>query len=91
MGNFNQLILLGRFQKFVSSTNKEAIFLIDFTDSNNEHHCVPIYITGIIVDKMKEYCKSNDVIGIRGSISTDANDNIIIIADKITFLASAKQ
>lgn len=92
MCNFNQLILLGKIQKIINSTKKEATFLIDFTDSNNNHHCIPIYVAGCIVDKMKEYCTLNDVIGIKGSISTDKNNNIIItIGDKITFLSSSKQ
>lgn len=91
MGNFNQLIILGRFKEIVSSRKKEAIFLIDFTDATNKHHCIPIHIAGCIIDKIKEYCKTNDVIAIKGSISTDKDNNIIILGDKITFLSSAKQ
>lgn len=90
MGNFNQLVLLGRFKEIISSKKKEAIFSIDFTDADNVHHYVPIHIAGYIIDKVKEYCKTNDVIGIRGSITTDKDNNIIILGDKITFLSSAK-
>lgn len=90
MYNFNKLFLLGKIQKIINSAKKEATFLIDFTDSNNNHHCIPIYVAEFIVDKTKEYCTLNDVITIKGSISTNKNNNIIN-EDKITFLSSSKQ
>lgn len=91
MGNFNQLILLGRFKKIFSFAKNETVLLIDFNVSDNNHHCIPIYVTGCIIDKINEYCKPNDVICIKGSISTDKDNNIIVIGEKIRFLSSDKQ
>ena len=40
-----------------------------------------------------EYCKKNDVIGIKGrieSVKENDNYNVRIIAEKVTFLSSSK-
>lgn len=96
----NQVILVGKLvkelelkqsengKKYCSITlavprsfkNVDGIYETDFID------CISF---GNVTENISEYCKKDDVIGIRGRIQV--NDNKMqIIAEKVTFLSSKK-
>ena len=97
----NQVILVGRIEKFLGERhlddqqkttvvlkinkpfkNKEGIYEADYLN-------VDVY--GNICANMLEYCKPDDVIGIKGRLAQLENEDYPkIIADKITFLSSRK-
>lgn len=96
----NQLVLVGRIVKEVEKVelesekkcyvmtiavqrqfkNPEGVYETDF---------VPVILWNAIGENTKEYCHKGDVIGVKGRIQT-TNNNIEVIADKVTFLSSKK-
>lgn len=44
----------------------------------------------VLMDKMKEYCKVGDTVGVKGIISSE-NTNPILKVEKLTFLSSNKE
>lgn len=93
----NQIVLVGRIVKFSeendttivsvavprSFKSSEGIYETDFIDC--------ILIKGI-AENTKEYCKNGDIIGIKGRIQRiDVEDNIQLIAEKVTFLSTGKE
>lgn len=50
---------------------------------------IPVIIGNDVADKILEYCKYDDVIGIKGKIDAD-KDGIIIVANKVTFLQTKR-
>ena len=74
----------------------------NYKNTNREYDTdfIDIKIWGLIAENTKEYCKIGDLVGIRGRIETreiDIKDSeykqkvIEIIAEKVTFLSSAKK
>jgi hypothetical protein len=84
----NQLVLVGRIKKVEDNTitlsiprnykNNEGIYETDL---------IPIILPESILEKSKEYCKIDDVVGVKGRLETKEG-NIIVIAEKMTFLSS---
>ena len=65
--------------------NSNGIYETDFID------CV---VWKNIADNVKEYCKKNDIIGVKGRIQTRKEDNkniTEVIAEKVTFLSNRKE
>lgn len=65
--------------------NSDGIYETDFID------CV---VWKNIADNVKEYCKKNDIIGVKGRIQTrkEEDKNIIeIVAERVTFLSNRKE
>lgn len=75
----NQIVLIGRIQRI-----EDTIVYI-----KNEESIIPIMVSGTILDNLKEYCKENDLIAIKGKIKIIDN-NIQIFAERISFLSSKK-
>ena len=96
----NQTVLVGRIAKDLeikeAENKKETILTLavsrSFKNENGEYETdfVPITLWGGIAINTCEYCKQGDVVGIRGHIQTK-DGQIVIIADKLTFLSSKKK
>jgi len=61
--------------------NKDGIYETDF---------IPVELYGNIATNTTEYCRKGDVIGVRGIIERLPNEEIKIVAEKISFLTSGK-
>lgn len=96
----NQTIIVGR---LVSNPTKEIeenetttkIILAvprNFKNSNGEYETdfFPVTLYKGIGETTTEYCKKGDLIGIKGRLQTKDNQ-IVIIAEKVTFLSSRKE
>ena len=84
----NQFVLVGRLETI--NTEKNYIILKGTSSYKNsdgiyEEFTNKIMVFGELLKHANEYVKTNDIIGIKGSIQ-----NNIIKADKITFLSSSK-
>lgn len=95
----NQLCIVGRLTKEPtweiitiavkrSYKNEEGVYETDFID---------VLLSKKIAQNVAEYCRKGDVIGIKGSLENrDIDDgdghiihkNMIVVADKVTFLSS---
>jgi single-stranded DNA-binding protein len=51
---------------------------------------IPCILNGSLATNAMKYCKAEDVIGVRGRLKTE-DDKLVVVADKITFLASRKR
>lgn len=94
----NQVMLVGRLvedPKVKKSDdgkqvgNMAIVLSRPFKNSNGEYESdiINIDLFNDIAEKTSEYCKKNDVVGIKGRLSTNGN-KISVIADKVTFLSS---
>ena len=85
MDNLNQVIIVG---KFVSINNNHVT--IKIISEKNTSLNVNVEISKHIINKLINNCTSNDIIGIKGNIGTDKNNNIKIIANKVSYIQTKK-
>lgn len=97
----NQIVMVGRIGKDVelikedgksytnmtlavqrTYKNEEGIYETDF---------IPCVLWSGIAENVAEYCKKGDLVGVKGRIQSDEDGSIKVIADKVTFLSTAKK
>jgi single-strand DNA-binding protein len=96
----NQVTLIGRLLKDVEI--KEGVSGKKYTnitlavprsfkniDGEYETDFINCITFGTVAENVNEYCKKGDLIGIKGRIES-TNNNIRIIAEKVTFLSNSK-
>lgn len=76
-------------------TYSEIIVAVNRSFKNNEGIYETDFIPCIIYNEManttKEYCRKGDLLGIKGRLdSLWQNNRIVVVADKVTFLATKK-
>ncbi len=105
----NQIMLVCRLVRtpdlFLTETGKKGSFITlavgrPYKNQNGEYDTdfIDCTLWTGIAESTAEYCKSGDIIGIRGRIQTRIADNedgskekiMEIVADKVTFLSSKK-
>lgn len=65
-----------------SYKNGDGIYETDYID------CI---LLPYLAEKINEFCKAGDVIGVKGRLEKRKEDNsMVLVAEKISFLASAK-
>jgi len=57
-------------------------------DGDYENDIIPVELMNNVGNTTFEYCKKNDLVGIKGRIECKENNPIKIIAEKITFLSN---
>ena len=85
----NNVILVGRITSFeghevtVSITrnykNEDGIYMSD---------SIPVRLSANIGEKMKEFCKIGDVIGVKGRLEN--RGEVVVMAEKTTFVSPKK-
>ena len=91
----NLAYLIGRITNEEIKVKKDGTSIINmavqrpYKDENGIYGTdfIDVLLTGSITTNVKEYCKKGDLVGVKGRLTTKKN-NIIVIADKISFLAS---
>ena len=93
----NQAILVGRVGSFEELNEKTALMDLVITRSyKNEKtkeydiDTVKVEINGNLKANTMEYVVKGDVVGIKGRLENQDNE-IIVIAEKVTFLSSKKE
>lgn len=81
----NNVILAGRFNGF-DGDNKILLKM----ESLENHQIGKINIPYDLKDKIVNFIKENDVIGVKGYVEIDNIHNIIIVATKISFISSSQ-
>ena len=61
-----------------------------FKNANGEYETdmAKVTLRRDLATKLHEYCELEDLIGVKGRIEGTSNGNTILVADKLTFLAS---
>ena len=85
----NNVILVGRITSFegeevtISITrnykNEDGIYMSDL---------IPIWLSANIGEKMKDFCKIGDVIGVKGRLEN--RGEVVVMADKVSFISPKK-
>ena len=105
----NQIMLVGRLVKtpelFVTESGKKGSFItlavgrpFKNQDGTYDTDFIDCSLWSIVAESTAEYCKTGDIVGIRGRIQTRIVEDdagikqkiMEIIADKVTFLSSSK-
>ena len=96
----NQIVLVGRLTEDLEVKElKEGMKVANITlavgrswknaEGEYETDFVPIRLFNIVAENTSEYCHKGDILGIKGRIQVEENE-IQIIAEKVTFLSSKK-
>lgn len=85
----NNVILVGRITSFegnevtISITrnykNEDGIYMSD---------SIPVRLSANIGEKMKEFCKIGDVIGVKGRLEN--RGEVVVMAEKVSFVSPKK-
>lgn len=92
----NQLVLVGRLAKDIKLNKEETIITLAVNRSYKneegvyETDFINILIRGSIAENTAEFCKTGDIIGIKGRVET-MNEQMVLVGEKITFLTSKKE
>jgi len=82
----NNVILTGYFKGF-SDDNK---ILLKWETLEN-HQSVKIDIADSLKDKIAEFIREDDIVGIKGYIELDSVHSIIIVATRVAFLSKSNK
>ncbi len=82
----NNVILSGRFKGF----NDDYHLLLKMENFEN-HKIVKIDISNDLKEKIIDFVKEDDIVGIKGYIELNSVHEIIIVATRITFLSNKQK
>ena len=101
----NNLTLVGRLtdtplMNYTESDRKYTKITLaitrNFKNCNGEYETdfIDCILWTVNADKVCEYCRKGDILGIRGRLQTKYNDNnqryLVVVADTVTFISSGK-
>ena len=100
MNMLNQVVLVGRIAKEpklvdLGDDRKECNLKVAIQrqykneDGIYETDFVSCILYKGMAENVTDYCRQGDLIGIKGRLETK-NDELVLVADKVTFLSSAK-
>ena len=61
----------------------------DNVENGQEEVYIPVMLSDSIMNRTKQYCNINDIVGVKGWLK-NRDGKLIVMADKLTFLASTK-
>ena len=87
----NQFVIVGRIIEINDNYVKVSIPRQEKNDKG-EFICdiIQVVLSGGLKDRTNEYCKVDDLIGVKGRFETDEIGVLKLSAEKITFLSSKK-
>ena len=87
----NQVVLVGRIKEM-----HEGKIIISIPrnykneDGEYDNDLITVFVRGQLNDTVQDYCSIEDIVGVKGRVTTEKGDTIII-AEKVTFLSSTKR
>ena len=85
----NTIVLVGRITSFEGNEvtisvnrnykNEDGIYMSD---------SIPVRLSANIGEKMQEFCKIGDVIGVKGRLEN--RGGVVVMADKVSFISAKK-
>lgn len=96
----NQVVLVGRiqneFEVQMSERGKQLTLVLEVNrnyknlDGEYDIDYIPVKILRTMVDRVVENCSKGDLISVKGRVTKLKNDDLGILAEKVTFLSSKK-
>lgn len=97
----NNVLLVGKINKDVEKieVNDQVTYQLMLNISRNfknqdgvyETDILPIELTNYVGSKVFQYCKKNNIIGVKGRLTSKDGTLIKIVAEKVTFLSNNKE
>ena len=94
----NQVIIVGRIVNNIHADDDFITIAVtrNFKNDSGEYETdfIDVTIKGMLAKTTTEYCKKGDIIGVKGSVRSEVNDEVrkmILVAERITFLSSKKE
>ena len=92
----NQLVLIGRLVSNLEKKETKDEYVIKLAvirsfkneDGIYETDIVPVILPSTLAERMASYIKKSDLICIKGIVQTNENQELIIVADKTSFLSA---
>lgn len=75
-------LLVGKYMANISDG-----IVIKITNHKGQAVEVPVKLLDTILDRVHEYCKLDDVVGIKYYLEPDKEQGIVFVAEKVTFLS----
>lgn len=85
----NNIVIVGRIASFEGNEvtitvnrnykNEDGIYMSDL---------IPIWLSANIGEKMKEFCRIGDVIGVKGHLEN--RGEVVVMAEKVSFISPKK-
>ena len=89
----NQTVIVGRIMEINTDTN-EMLIKVPRSFKNDkgvyEEDIIPVMLSPNIMNNAKEYCKVDDLVGIKGRLES-IDMRLTVIGEKMTFLSSSKE
>jgi len=82
----NQVILVGRLRSF---EDFGVLIEVPRPEKDAGSDLIPCALVGNIASNTKEYCNTNDIIGIKGRLESQGV-SMMVKVDKVTFLSSSR-
>ena len=83
----NMVYLIGKVQFFKQTEDNKVCIIIKLSNRDGDFS-TPIYTSFDSNNSFIDLIEEDALIGIKGFLSLDENNNLIVIADKLTFLSS---
>ena len=75
-------LLVGKYMANISDG-----IVIKITNHKGQAVEVPVKLLDTVLDRVHEYCKLDDVVGIKYYLEPDKEQGVALVAEKITFLS----
>lgn len=91
----NQVGLVGRIENMETVDEVTTVTIIvprayKNPEGNYDSDHIPVQIAERMSENVLKYCKTNDIIGIKGALrNVGISDRIELVAEKVTFLSSS--
>ena len=87
----NVVLVIGRVNEIIDSGNYTLLKLRTKGADNNDDYVVKCLLTNNMSKMTSEYVKEDDLIGVKGHLQSDDDDNMFVFAEKVTFLPSQRE
>lgn len=81
----NTVLLIGNYKYIDHSTNT---LYLQVPRKDEEDLNAPVKLSCKLLENVIQYCKINDIMGVKGHLRNTEDGRLIVIAEKLTFLSS---
>lgn len=93
----NQIVIVGRLTETPKVEEGKSIVTLavprSFKNDEGAYDTdfIPFVLNGLVATNTAEYCRKGDIVGVKGRVQRLENEELGLVAEKITFLSTAKK